>query len=495
MLSFQPGRWVEKLIHPNEDIIKSYAGSAGHLTITRTGEQVNIYENGVLTHSSGNTLVNEEMAHFAMSCHSNPQDVLVIGGSITGVQDELIKYGCNRIDMIEPDPQIIRLADKLQILPREAPTVNYIRKNPGYWLMKTDHRYDVILLMLPGPQNLDLNRFYSSGFLSLLRKKLDDSGILSIMLPGTANYVSDHAMSTIGPVCSAAAKSFTYVSLFPGDNNYLIASGEKITADILESIAKRNISSKYISKGYFDEGQFRVRQAEFDRLFESGYPANDELKPRAFFSQIRWWVGQFPVGILIVPGSLSLLLLSLTLIRGKVENNIMFILGAGLSGLEVIQLFLLQISAGSLYLLTGMLLAVFMIGLAAGNWYMMSKRTIRFFKSGAVIMLIFSVSAALMILICKWIVQPTGYNGVKILLIFLISFLSAFSVGSVFARFSMQFNESVSSGRLYAYDLLGAATGALIYPLAVVPLLGIIPALMVISLTGVVSLSLIGFKR
>jgi len=173
----------------------------------------------------------------------------------------------------------------------------------------------------------------------------------------------------------------------------------------------------------------------------------------------------------------------------------MFILGAGLSGLEVIQLFLLQISAGSLYLLTGMLLAVFMIGLAAGNWYMMSNRTIRFFKSGVVIMLIFSVSAALMILISKWIVQPTGYNGVKTLLIFLISFLSAFSVGSVFARFSMQFNEAVSSGRLYAYDLLGAATGALIYPLAIVPLLGIIPALMVISLTGVVSLSLIGFKR
>ncbi|MFH0761195.1 MAG: hypothetical protein V2A67_06800 [Bacteroidota bacterium] len=495
ILSFQPGRWVDKLLHPNEDIIKSYAGSAGHVTITQAGEQINIYANGVLTHSSGNTLVNEEMAHFAMSCHSNPENVLVIGGAMTGIQDELIKYGCNRIDIVEPDPQVIRLAGRLKILPLEAPPVHYIRMSPGNWLLKTDNHYDVILVMLPGPQNLNLNRFYSSGFFARLRERLNDSGILSVMLPGTANYVSDNAMSTIGPIYSAAGESFSCVSLFPGENNYLIASGKEIKSNILENITKRSISTTYIRIGYFDENLFHTRQAEINCLLQTGYSPNDELKPRAFFGQMSWWIGQFPLRILIVFGLIALLMLAGTLIRGKMEYNVMFILGAGVSGLEIIQLFLLQISAGSLYLLTGLLLAVFMAGLATGNWHMGSSRTIRFAKSGTFIMLTFSVSAALLILLSNWLVQPTGYNGIKTLLIFLISFLSAFSVGSAYAKFALQFNEPASSGKLYAYDLLGAASGALIYPLAIVPLLGIVPALGIISLTGIVSLGLIRFRR
>lgn len=495
ILSFQPGRWVEKLLHPNEEIVKHYAGTAGHVTVTRTGEQVNIYENGVLTHSSGNTLVNEEMAHFAMSCHTDPENVLVIGGSITGIREELAKYGCKRIDIIEPDPQIIRVAGKLDILPPEVAGVNYIRKSPGNWLVKTDMLYDVILVMLPGPHNFGLNRFYASGFFSLLRKRMDDAGILSVMLPGTANYVSDDALSTIGPVHAAAAKTFSFASLLPGENNYVVASDTKISANILETIANRDISTTYIRPGYFDENLFHARQAEFDRFLEKSYQANDELKPGAFFGQMKWWTGQFPMGILIVPGSLALLLLALTLIRGKAEYNVMFLLGAGVSGLEVIQLFLLQISAGSLYLLTGLLLAVFMAGLATGNWYQADGRNLPFIKSETFIILTFSFSAALMILLSYWLVQPTGYIGLKTLLIFLISFASAFSVGSAYARFSNQFNDPASSGLLYAYDLLGAAAGALIYPLAIVPLLGIVPALGIISLTGIVSLGLIRFRR
>jgi spermidine synthase len=495
LLSVQPGHWVDKLMHPNEEIIKSYAGSAGRLTITRTGEQINVYENGVLTHSSGNTLVNEEMVHFAMSCHPNPENILVIGGALTGIQTELAKYECKRIDFTEPDPQIIRLAGKLKLLPQEAQPVNYIRKSPGNWLMKTDIHYDVILLMLPGPQNLDLNRFYATGFLAQLRERMDDRGILSMMLPGTANYVSDNAISTIGPIFSAAAESFSFVKLFPGENNYLIASGKEIRTGILDSISKRNISTTYLKTGYFDENLFHTRLEEMDRLLQTGYSPNDELKPRAFFGQMSWWIGQFPMRILFVLGLLALLILAGTLIRGGAEYNVMFILGAGVSGLEVILLFLLQMTAGSLYLLTGLLLAVFMAGLAAGSWNIQSDRTIRFTRSNTFIFLSFSVAAAILLLIANWLVRPTGLIGIKTILIFLISLLSAFSVGSAFAKFSLKLNEPASSGKLYAYDLLGAASGALIYPLAIVPLLGILPALGIISLTGIVSLGLIKIRR
>jgi len=165
-----PGsRWTQKLFHPNEDIMATQSGPSGRLTISKNGDQSNVYENGVLTQSSGNTLIIEEMSHFAMIQHPDPRKVLVIGGLLSGIQQELLKYPLDRLDLAEPDYQIFKMARKLGLINDPSPPIRHIRKNLNSWINNPDIQYDIILIMLPGPQNLSLNRFYTAEFFKQIK--------------------------------------------------------------------------------------------------------------------------------------------------------------------------------------------------------------------------------------------------------------------------------------------------------------------------------------
>lgn len=484
-------RWIEKLSHPNEEIVATRSGPSGRLTITRSGDQVNIYENGILSRSSGNTLVCEEMAHFAMIQHPDPRNVLVIGGLLSGIGQELAKYPCNRIDLAEPDPQIFRLAERLKLVKEPIPPFRYIRKNLAAWINHSDIQYDIILVMLPGPQNLSLNRFYTAEFFHRLKNCLNTGGIVSIMLPGTANYVSGEAIAAIGPVINAMRKSFGHVVLFPGENNYLIAGNTRLRMDILSELKFRNISTLYISDGYFDEDLFKSRMEELNRVMGSEKTVNTDLKPRAYFGQIAWWLGHFPVRILWPLVAILAILLISSLISGHSAFIGMFMMGAGASGIEIILLFFIQITAGSLYLFTGLLLAFFMAGLAFGSIKTFSGRLGRLASNSTFILLSFTIVTGLMAGLAIWMTKSGNLILIKTALIIILTFATALLTGLFFAHLTRILPDTISNGKLYVFDLIGAAFGALVYPMAVIPIFGLLPAIGIISVSGVLILILL----
>lgn len=485
------GRWIEKLSHPNEEIVATRSGPSGRLTITRSGDQVNIYENGILTQSSGNTMVCEEMVHFAMIQHPDPRNVLAIGGLLSGIDQELAKYPCNRIDLAEPDPQIFRLAERLNLIKEPVPPFRYIRKNLAACINHSDIQYDIILVMLPGPQNLSLNRFYTAEFFHRLKNCLNPGGIVSVMLPGTANYVSGEAITAIGPVINAMRTSFSQAILFPGENNYLIAGNTRLRTDILSELKSRNISTLYIADGYFDEDLFKSRMAELNRVMGSEKTINTDLKPRAYFGQIAWWLGHFPVRILWPLVAILAILLISSLVSGHSAFSGMFMMGAGASGIEIILLFLIQITAGSLYLYTGLLLAFFMAGLAFGSIKTFSGRLGRLASSSTFILLAFTLVTGLMAGLAIWMTQSGNLILIKTALIIIFTFATALLTGLFFAHLTRILPDMISNGKLYVYDLMGAAFGALIYPMVVIPIFGLLPAISIISVSGVLILILL----
>ncbi|MCX6226749.1 MAG: hypothetical protein NTV01_18710 [Bacteroidia bacterium] len=489
------GRFIEKLYHPNDEIVATRSGSSGRITITRSGDQVNVFENGILVQSSGNTLVCEEIAHFAMIQHPDPRNVLVIGGLLSGIGQELSKYPCNRIDLAEPDPQVFRLAEHLNLIQEPILPFRYIRKNLSKWLHNSDIQYDIILVMLPGPQNLSLNRFYTAEFFNRLKNCMTPAGIVSVMLPGTANYVSDDAISAIGPVVNAMHLSFPQAILFPGENNYLIAGNGSLHTEILSELKSRNIPTLYVSDGYFDKSLFKARMIEINRVMESEYRVNTDLQPKAYFGQIAWWLGHFP-GQIIWPLVAILILL---VISGLVSRHSaftgMFIMGAGASGIEIILIFLLQISAGSLYLFTGLLLAAFMGGLALGSMKTFSGRIGNITSGGTFILLAFTVVSTLLAILAIWMTKTGNLIGIKTALIFILTFVTASLTGLFFAHLTKILPDPLSGGKLYVYDMLGAAFGALVYPMVVIPIFGLLPAIGIISVSGVLILVLLKAGR
>jgi spermidine synthase len=489
------GRMIEKLFHPNDVIIATRSGPSGRITITGNGEQVSIFENGLLAQSSGNTLQCEEMSHFTMTRHPDPRKVLVIGGLLSGVTTELKKYRCERIDLAEPDPRIFTMAMRLNLIPEDDTTCNYIRTGLSGWLNRHDTRYDVILVMLPGPHTLSLNRFYTAGFFARLKNSLATGGIISVMLPGTANYVSEEAVATIGPVMNAMRRSYPGCRLLPGENTYLVAGDNIPEVNVLTELKSRGISTLYISDGYFDENRFRARKDQVNEIVSSSGAINTDLMPRAYFGQIAWWLGQFPSHMLWPLAVILALLVTVSLLTRNAAYTGMFIMGAGASGIEIILLFLMQVTAGSLYLFTGLLLAVFMAGLAAGSSTAVMRRLERAGAGISAILVTFTLVTALTGLLAVWMTGTGGLNGLKTALVLLMTLILAMLTGAFFAHLTTLLPDPRSQGKLYVFDLLGAAFGAIAYPLAVIPIFGLLTGIGAISVSGVLILILLSAGR
>jgi len=485
------GRWIEKLFHPNDEIIATRSGPSGRITITRNGDQVNIFENGVLSQSSGNTLVCEEMTHFTMVQHDNPQNILVIGGLLSGISATLSGYSCHRVDFVEPDPSVFRFINRMKLLEGRSPGERYILEPPFKWVIHADTQYDIILIMLPGPSNLSINRFYTREFYRKLKRCMHQNAIVSIMLPGTGNYVSAEAIAAIGPVMNALRTSFSQVLIYPGENNYLIAGETPLRTDLLDALENRNIHPVYISPGYFDENRFLTRQTELNQLVQSDKTMNSDLKPVAYFAQIAWWLGQFPKGFIWPLAIITVILILSGLLTRRTACTGMFLMGAGASGTEIIMLFILQITAGSMYLFTGLLLACFMAGLALGAVQKFTGRAGKLASSQTFILLSFTVTSALLMVLAVWMTQTGNPVWIKTVLILILSFLTAMLTGLLFASLTKVFENSGTGGKIYVYDMLGAALGALVFPLVVIPILGILPALGIISGSGVLILLLL----
>jgi spermidine synthase len=481
-------RWIEKLYHPNDEIVGTCSGPSGRLTITKNGDQLNIFENGILVQSSENTLVTEEMAHFSMIQHPDPRNILVIGGLLSGISQELMKYPCNHIDFTEPDAQIFRMAKQLNLAVEPILPMRYIKKNLSEWINHPDQAYDVILIMLPGPQNLSLNRFYTDGFFKRLTKILIPGGIVSVMLPGTSNYLSAEAISAIGPVVNAMKKSFSQTSLFPGENNYLIAGNTNLQLEILSELKSREIPTVYISDGYFDENLFKTRMTALNQAMLSEKSVNSDLKPTAYFGQIAWWLRHFSASFMWLIAAIVSILIFTSLTSGHPAFSAMFIIGACASGIEIILLFLMQISTGSLYLFTGLLLAVFMAGLASGSLKTSDTRSRKFASGSTFTLLAFIAVTSLLAAMAIWMTNSGGGITAKTAIIIAFTFGIAWLSGHLFAYLSKLLPDPKAGGILYIYDMLGAALGALIYPMVVIPMIGLLPAIGIISASGVLAL-------
>ncbi|MCX6566605.1 MAG: hypothetical protein NTW38_09350 [Candidatus Aminicenantes bacterium] len=484
-------RLLLKRFYPNERLVGTVSGSSGRLTVTRAGDQVNVYENGILVHASGNTILNEELAAFSLVQSEHPDRVLLIGGLLTGLPDELAKYGVKRIDIVEPDPHLIGLAGKLGLI-SESPGTRLIRGTPIRWIDSADLRYEAVLINLPGPGNLQLNRFYTVDFFRRVKRILTPDGGIAAVLPGTANYVSEGAASSLGSVVSAARMCFREASIFPGENSYLVMADRPLRTDILSELRRRGIANLYVNPGYFDEKLFCDRIEQVNGAVGNAPAANSDLKPAAYLSQIRWWLGRFPENVFL-PGSVILAALILFgIFSGKPLLAGMFLLGAASSGWSILLLLLVQIIAGALYQWTGLFLGMFMIGLAAGSLsgpQVLKKARIPGIGGPLAVFVVFS---AVVGFLAPWLAHGRGPGFPKMMILLLAGFIVAAAVGAVFAGLSVKLeNDAGRHDRLYGYDLLGSAIGAVGFPMVVIPLAGLQTALFALSLAGVLAFGVI----
>ncbi|GAG10891.1 unnamed protein product, partial [marine sediment metagenome] len=100
-----------KFRYPN--LVESVNSLYGNIIVTQKQGQYNFYEGGQLVGSSQETEKSEYLAHLILSQHQEPKKILIVGGGLDGLINEILKYPfIKKVDYLEIDPQLVTTTRK-----------------------------------------------------------------------------------------------------------------------------------------------------------------------------------------------------------------------------------------------------------------------------------------------------------------------------------------------------------------------------------------------
>ena len=463
----------------------------GVLVITSHAGQTNYFENNVLLASSGDAISREESAHFAMVQHKNPEKVLVFSGIISGVLDEIAKYPVKKIDYVDINPGIIKIAR--ENIEDDSTTVIHLIKNDAIrYLKTTTEKYDVVIFNLPKPTTIQFNRFYTKEFFVLLKQNLDEGAVICLSLPSSSNYLNDEAQKLLSIVYSTLNTEFKHILILPGADDYILASDKELNGRIAHEIESKKISTEYVNNFYFDDDLLMNRSNKIMSQINVKAPVNTNFNPVCYQSQIKLWLSFFNVRYWI-PAIFILLFAGFFYIKANPINKGVFAVGFAGTSIEFVLLLVLQVIYGYVFVAAGICIMVFMGGLALGSIYsqrIFKNITIGLFGKLQILVAVFAFLLPFVFLLFTSIELPEiVILTVFFFLLFIISFLS----GVIFSMATILSKKNIvqTASDAYGLDLLGAAAGALLFAIYLVPMLGFGLSLVVTGLFNILTAILI----
>ncbi|MBL7102792.1 MAG: fused MFS/spermidine synthase [Bacteroidales bacterium] len=481
-------------LYKNQEIVYQKDTPYGYLTVTKTADQLNFFENGVSLFSTENTVSNEENVHYAMVQHPNPENVLLISGGISGTVNEILKYNIKSLDYVEINPRLIEIGKKLTDNIIIDKKVNIINQDARLFIRKSKIKYDVVLINLPNPANAQINRYYTIEFFKELKRVLNKDAVISISLMSTSHYMSEEAAQIHSVLFTTLKKVFKNVIIIPGGRNYFIASDGKLSYKITQLIELKNIENEYVNLYYLDDALVSDRSKLIEDALTTDVDINEDFKPLAYFLQLKYWLSYFKQNLLII-GLILLIPLFYIILRLNIVNLGLFTTGFSASSIEVLLLIAFQVIYGYVYLMIGIIITVFMIGLALGSIYLYKKVRInlkRYYQMQYLIGLYSFVLPVILLILNSFLKNNFSVHLIFMILIFTIGILT----GIQFALASKlrTINISVIAATAYGSDLLGSAVGALLVSALLVPYFGIIKVSLIIGLLNIITGILIMLK-
>ena len=153
-------------------------------------------------------LYTEPMVHPVMELSESDSVVLVIGGENGIIAREILKHTVRRLDIIPIDFALIQEASDNRFftsvnknaLLREEVKIQYA--NAFRFLHANEDKYDVIMVDVPDPLDLELNQYYSKEFYALCYNALRANGFL--VTQAGSPYFATKAFMAIEKTMSAA---------------------------------------------------------------------------------------------------------------------------------------------------------------------------------------------------------------------------------------------------------------------------------------------------
>ena len=487
---------IKQYLFINQNLTYIKDTPLGNLAITDYGGQLNFFENNVLLFTSENEIVNEEATHFAMIQHSNPQNVLLISGGISGITNEILKYKVKRLDYVELNPWIFKIGREFTTALKD-PVINTITDDARLYIRNTDRKYDVVIINVPEPVTAQINRYYTIEFYRNVRRILNTGGIVTFGLPSSYNYMSDEAADLNSSIYKTISEVFTNVLIFTGEKNYYVASDAHLDYDIAGRFAKRGIENLYVNQYYLDNDLIKQRSGYMRSVMNPDAKINRDFSPVTYFKQIRLWLSQFSFNRFLTLPIIFLMLLLFTvfIIRAAPSAMGMFTVGFTASSVEIVLILAFQVIYGYIYLVMGIFFATFMAGLAAGAFAREKFIPKVRYRDMIIIQMIIGIIVLLTLPMLLLIKANADSQGLVYFICLSLLFIIALFVGTCFSvassiqkndnridqvikfernyRSTLEYEFIIAAAGTYSSDLIGSAAGALITSIILIPGFGL----------------------
>jgi spermidine synthase len=467
----------------------------GKLQVIRNEEQVTLFDNGLAVFSHPDEGAAEEAVHFALLQRDGPRKVLLVGGGASGGAAEALKHPGVRVDCVELDPAIVRVAKKHLTGPDRAalddPRVRIFYRDGRSFIAKSLELYDAVLLNLPEPATAQINRYYTREFFLEVREKLAPEGIFSFVVPSAENYISEALGQFLGSLAATLRGVFPTVLAVPGANCVFLASDGPLTLDpgrLSAAIVRLGLVTRSVSPGMLPA---RLDRARVDNLAAKisapGARINRDLVPVSYYFHSVLWAGQFrgvesrvlrvagriaPAWILDAPLAVfAAALIFLAMFRRRSPARFLVpvaVMGFTSIAVELAVFIAFQAHFGFVYGEIPLLLALFMAGLALGSLAARARK-----RPADPDLPVVQGAFVLLLLVTSRVLSGAGGEIASMAILFSFGTLGGYLFVSANRRLVP---ETSSPGLGYGVDLIASFAGVILASGLIIPLFGI-PAL------------------
>ena len=500
---------------PPQEFLGSFITPQAKYLYGRRGSQFVVMSAGGVSEALPNTEHASEVIALGLSQHPTAQNVLVVGTDSLGIclrLGELPQLG--DVVWLHPDPEYPPAL--LQVLPPQPRAAARRLQVPGDEVR--DHlqshrgRFDLILLNLPDPTTLVLNRYWTREFFDLVKQGLADGGVVCTRVTGAANFMGDERVLLGSSALKTLESVFRHVALKPGDESWLIASdGASLTtapAELRDRFARIEGAPRlYPPAGLMslyapDRIQFQLKEYhEAAASLDTALLVNRDRRPKSllFGLLLAWrrstllslashvpilWAGGIWIVVcpIVIYGLLRLVYLlaprgghatPISITAAAAFDGRVLVFAAGLVGMSqsIVLMFLYQSRFGSLFLDIGLISSLFMFGSFAGS--LVSERLVGRQRSERRLLL---PAYLLLNLAFLALVMVVPDNAPRVVYAVLFAGCGVFAglyfpIGAHRLRAAGQ-NAAPAGASLEMLDHWGGAAGALLSGWLLLPLLG-----------------------
>lgn len=188
-----------------DDIVWKTQSPYQSLVVTRDprGNDLRLYIDGHLQFAqSDEHRYHEALVHPVMNFEGDRSRVLVLGGGDGLAVRELLKYeDITRIDLVDLDPEIIRLAKEFPAMVRmngdslSDPRVHVHTEDAFVYIRSAECCFDRVIIDMPDPHDAALSKLYSVEFYAMIGAKMAPDGVL--VTQASSPYVARRTYWTI----------------------------------------------------------------------------------------------------------------------------------------------------------------------------------------------------------------------------------------------------------------------------------------------------------